>query len=445
MSFTSFVKILISSVLLIFFVLGCTASSQKPALLGEIIQKRQKNTSETIVHHPPPNNLEVKRFYNYSFSKSNIIRVALLLPLSGKYSNIGENLLDSAQLALFALNDPSISIIPIDTKGTSYGAIEAAKKAIDKNVQIVLGPVFSLEAKAVAPVLQEAQIEFVSFSNDESLIDSGALLIGVSPQQQIRRVVSYAISKGIEDYVTLAPNNSLGAAAARIVRETVAEYEGTSVIKTEIHLINKKGMGVRLNRHVNSAIHSAINNKPQKDYNEEMEMYNLNPIIYPRGMVIDGSVENLERIAKIIEKNKDFSNRRIRILGTMRLSDDKLRNLESFQGAVFASLPNKRKEYFNNKFFDNYGYGPLNISSLAYDGIALVATLSKLSKGTDFSREAITNPRGFGGIDGIFRIKPNGLTERGLSIMQIREGELFEIEPAPKRFVDIKIEKIKEE
>ena len=52
-------------------------------------------------------------------------------------------------------------------------------------------------------ILDAALIPYISFSNDEKLVDSGALLLGLLPSQQVTRVAEFAMSKGIEDYISI--------------------------------------------------------------------------------------------------------------------------------------------------------------------------------------------------------------------------------------------------
>ena len=52
-----------------------------------------------------------------------------------------------------------------------------------------------------------------------------------------------------------------------------------------------------------------------------------------------------------------------------------------------------------------------------------------------FDIRNITDPNGFSGVGGIFRFKPTGLSERGLSILKINNGAVKEIEPAPDTFI----------
>ena len=86
---------------------------------------------------------------------------------------------------------------------------------------------------------------------------------------------------------------------------------------------------------------------------------------------------------------------------------------------------------------ETYGKEAPSIASLAYDGVALAVALSRMSNGNDFSREAITNPRGFIGVDGIFRLEPDGLATRGLAVMEVQNGQAVVIDPAPLRFSEI--------
>jgi ABC-type branched-subunit amino acid transport system substrate-binding protein len=422
--------------------LGCSSHFQKnhPVYSGTI-QKRQKTTTETIIRHPPPKKLQIDKTLAPNFLSSQAsIKVGLLVPLTGEYATTGKQLFQAAQLALFMLNESRIALIPLDTKGTSFGAQDAVRKAIDKNVQLIIGPLFANSAKAIANISADAGIEFITFSNDESLIDSGALLIGLTPQQQLHRIVNYSIRKGIEDYVSIVPNNALGAAEAKVLRETISEYEGTSVLKTEIFLLNKRGKARNLRSHVRNALNAAIHTKPQRDYNQELEMYNFSPIRYPRALFLDGTTDHIHQMLSAIEKNSLFHKNKVQILGTSRLADNRILAHPMLENAVFAMLQNDRKDYFDKMYRESFGEPPNHIASLAFDSVALSATLASLSGESKFTREAITNPRGFVGVNGIFRIKSNGLPERGLSIMQIQKGKLVEIEPAPRSFFDVKEE-----
>jgi len=56
---------------------------------------------------------------------------------------------------------------------------------------------------------------------------------------------------------------------------------------------------------------------------------------------------------------------------------------------------------------------------------------------TRFSTEALTLPSGFSGIQGIFRLRPDGLSERGLAVMEIDGAGVRVIDPAPASFEQV--------
>ena len=47
---------------------------------------------------------------------------------------------------------------------------------------------------------------------------------------------------------------------------------------------------------------------------------------------------------------------------------------------------------------------------------------------------ALTNPSGFAGLDGIFRLLPSGLVQRGLAVLEVHRGAATVLDPAPNTF-----------
>jgi ABC-type branched-subunit amino acid transport system substrate-binding protein len=82
-----------------------------------------------------------------------------------------------------------------------------------------------------------------------------------------------------------------------------------------------------------------------------------------------------------------------------------------------------------------YNEEPPRLTTLAYDATALAAALAK--RGARFDQAALTNPNGFAGLDGIFRLKPNGEVERGLAILEITSLGSDVIDSAPPSFAAI--------
>jgi ABC-type branched-subunit amino acid transport system substrate-binding protein len=72
---------------------------------------------------------------------------------------------------------------------------------------------------------------------------------------------------------------------------------------------------------------------------------------------------------------------------------------------------------------------------LAYDSTLLAAALIKqMPPGQRFSQATLTNAAGFSGVDGIFRFLPSGANQRGIAVMEIKNGSVVAVSPAPKTF-----------
>jgi ABC-type branched-subunit amino acid transport system substrate-binding protein len=387
----------------------------------------------------PPEQLPESRsgFFGAPASTIPPTKIALLLPLTGQYKDLGKNMLDAAQLALFSIGDPNLVLLPFDTKDTMFGAVEAANLAIAAEVKLILGPVFGKSAVSIASLAKAHQIPVVSFSNDKNLAGSGAYAIGFSPEQQIRRITEYALEQGIEDFTTVLPNDAYGAIALQEMRESVMQNKNASVLKTQVFRLDDNGEPLMLKEAVFTAFDAAVNTKPTKYYDKVKKAYNDLPIKYPRALLIPEGGKQLDQIATLLAENKNDP-KIVQLLGSGQWSLTDIQKHPNLEGAWIAGPPQDRRENFERNFEQTYGYKPINIAGLAYDGIALAITLAKSTPDGQFSRTALEDPKGFIGVDGIFRFRSDGLTERGLAVMQVKNGQFDVIVPAPTDFVNFK-------
>ena len=73
---------------------------------------------------------------------SNVLKVGVLLPLSGKFQDIGESFLKAIQLALYDISNKNIKIFPKDNKGNALNSYLAAREFEEEGIEIVIGPIF---------------------------------------------------------------------------------------------------------------------------------------------------------------------------------------------------------------------------------------------------------------------------------------------------------------
>lgn len=344
------------------------------------------------------------------------IKIALLAPLSGSYKDLGKGLLDAAQLAVFRIGDERITIVPIDTGDSASGAVDAAKKAVDEGAKIILGPVFSSSAKAIAKIASDNNIPVISFSNDKTLAGTGVFAVGLLPEQQIKRMIDFSSAHGIKEFIALLPSDAYGTAMTNQLKQIGENNHDITILKNEYYQTDSQGRAIGLDGHVQSLINAAKGKGSA-----------------PVGVILPSSSGVTNAVLTYLNQN-NFDKSKIQLLGSDAFNNDSMLRNPALEGAMFTASPSDRRIDFENKFRSTYSHDAPKIASLAYDGVALTATLAKIGGGENFSRDLITSSRGFVGVDGIFRLRSDGLTERGFSVMSVKNGRAIVIDPAPKSF-----------
>lgn len=335
------------------------------------------------------------------------IRVALLLPLSGDSKNLGQGMLDAAQMALFDLGKKNIVLLPIDSGGSPEQAVQAARNALDQGAQIILGPLFSTSTQAVAPLARSAGVNVISFSNDPAVTASGAYVMGFTVDPQVARVTSYAISQNLRRLAVIAPSSSYGQTVVTVMDDT-ARAQGAQVIQTGFFDAQAPDVTQAVTGFAQSARGAQAVMVPVGGARLSV----VAPLLAVRGM----------------------DPRQVKYLGTGLWDVANIWREGALLGAWYAAPPPEARSDFEKRYNEAYGKRPPRLATLAYDAVALVGALSANPSGPDFSSAAIANPNGFAGVDGIFRFAQDGNVQRGLAVLEITRDGIKTVSPAPTSF-----------
>ncbi len=152
-------------------------------------------------------------------------------------------------------------------------------------------------------------------------------------------------------------------------------------------------------------------------------------------LIADGG-DRLRSVASLLTFY-DVDPAEIRFLGTMRWQDDPLVLEEAaLRGGWFAALAPETMRAFDNRYQNAFGSQPQQLAGLAYDATALVVIVARDLGDRDFSSANLTNPEGFSGATGLFRLRPDGLADHGLAILEVDGAATRTIDPAPTRLID---------
>ena len=336
-------------------------------------------------------------------------RIALLLPLSGQAAAIGQSMQQAAEMALFDTGAKELALSTYDSGSTTDTAVDAYRKARTGGAALMLGPLFGTSATALAPLVAQSGANVVSFSNDEAAATRGVWVMGIAAPPQVRRVVDHAIDAGIKRFATFAPQTPYGEQMARTLESHVA-VRGGAVVAAELYDPNSADLMTPARR-----LASEIKG--------EGKLAVLVPVAPPR---LSSALAALA--AAGLDKDS------VQLIGTGVWDVPGIGTDVMLRGAWYAAPDPARRADFERRFTSTYGRPPHRLATLAYDGVALAGHLARLKPGGDFSAEALTNPNGWSGIDGIFRLLPDGRTERALAVIEVQAARNTVVSPAPATF-----------
>jgi ABC-type branched-subunit amino acid transport system substrate-binding protein len=355
------------------------------------------------------------------------VKVALLLPLSGPNAELGKAMLEAAQLALFTMGSDKLTLVPRDTTGTPDGAANAAKSVIADGARLILGPLLADEVVAVRPIAQAANINIIGFATKTEVAGGNVFLMGFLPKQEVVREVSFARDRGLNKFAALAPNSPYGHLMADALKETATSGGGTV---TRIEYFDPRIADVSTSiKHLLPAAAAA------------------NPLASgavagtkPLGVGIPFDVlllpeggDRLKQIAGQL-KTSGIDSTQTRFLGSGLWDDPSIVGDPDLTGGWFAASPPDVRHDFEKRYQSAYGHPPPRLASLGFYAAALAAVLAKGDSPDPFSAQAIQNPSGFTGVDGLFRFGPDGLVQRGLAVLEVDPGGDKIVSPAPQSF-----------
>jgi len=127
----------------------------------------------------------------------------------------------------------------------------------------------------------------------------------------------------------------------------------------------------------------------------------------------------------------------VQLLGTGLWADDMtVAQTPALAGGWYAAPVPGNFNDFAARFQRTFNYRPPRIATLAYDSVALAASVSRgaAANQNPFNRDILLQPNGFIGIDGGFRFLPTGLSERNLAVLAVDPNGPTVVDPAPPTF-----------
>ncbi|MCJ8333425.1 MAG: penicillin-binding protein activator [Epibacterium sp.] len=349
-----------------------------------------------------------------SINTNKPVPVALLVPRGSAQqgdSVLAQSLENAARLAIADLDDVQIDLRVYDTAGDPALAASAASKAISDGARIILGPVYAEAANAAGVAAAKRNVNVLTFSNNSSIAGGNVFVMGPTFSNTAKRIVGYAKTQGKDNLVVLSDNNTAGMAGRDATQQAAVDV-GANVAGRISYDLSQQG--------VINAIPSISDAVRQSGAD---------------GIVLTANSAGALPLLTQLLPEAGLRPEDVQYMGLTRWDiPAQTLALPGVQGGWFALPDPSTTDKFRSRYQNTYGVAPHAIGSLAYDGIAAIGALVAAGQSDALTSTALTQPAGFRGASGVFRLNPDGTNQRGLAIATIQEQKVIILDPAPQSF-----------
>ena len=342
------------------------------------------------------------------------VRVALLAPGGSGSADLewlSRSLKNAARMAAADAQGANIDLRVYDT-GTSTGqAVAQANAAVDAGAQIIVGPLFAEGANAVGNAMRPRNVNVLSFSNNAEVAGGNVFILGNSFANIADRLVGYGMRQGKRNIYVVAEDDIAGQLGGRAI-ETAIARNGARLAGRINHPVSVTGI---------DAVAPQIAAAAQSGQVDAVFMTANNQAVLPY---------LTEKLAAAGVRSPVTQ-----MMGLTRWDQPPARiGMAQLQEGWFAIPDQGLRAQFDARYRSAYGEQPHELASLAYDGVAAIASLVRGGQRNALTTTGLTQRAGFAGVGGVFRLRPDGTSERALAVATLRGNRVVILDPAQSGF-----------
>jgi len=317
----------------------------------------------------------ILNFNLYADENNKSIRIGLLAPLAGKYSDLGNSILYSLQLALEEINDENVIIVPRDS---GFNEKEKLNKAINEikssNVKIVIGPITNEEFEIAE---KHDDLIFISPSNIDSRFSKNIISIGISLESQLLALITFIKKQKKTKTIIMYPENQF----FDLIEKELKNLNLTN-IKTFTYSPNPEvltGEIEKLTNYTQRKRNLELRKKMFEDKEDEEsikelerleQLHTLGDVSFDSLIIIDfGS--NLKSVLTSLAYT-DVDQKKVLITTVNQWFDESIFYENTIKDLYYPSVNYKEFKKYNEKYFAEYNIFPNEITILTYDALGLI-------------------------------------------------------------------------
>ena len=302
------------------------------------------------------------------------IKIGLLVPLSGKQSDIGKSIMQSVKLAINKIDNPNIKILPKDTKNDPVKTLAAAKELELEGVKIVIGPIFN---NNLIYLDELKEMIFLSLTNKNINNPKNVISAGINASSQIKTIMKFKEMNNINKTIFLIPNSNFQEEVEDAISQSKIKLKHVHIYETNPMELTKQIEKITMYQIRKQNLIDEI--KRLEDSNEKNKEWKINNLkkrdtlggINFDSVIVSDFEEGLKSVFTSLLYT-DVSPQRIYYITLNQWFDESFLKEESLQPLYFPSINKENYEEFIDDYKRIYNEYPNQLSFLSYDLMGLV-------------------------------------------------------------------------
>ena len=355
------------------------------------------------------------------------IRIGLLVPLTGKNSEIGQSIIKSTRLAINTINNASIEIIPKDTQSNPEVTLKAAKELANSGIKIVVGPVFN---ESLIYLDELSELTFLALTNKNDNFSKNIINAGINATSQLNAIKKFIELNEIKKTIFLTPDVSFKNEIEKAISNSKIKILENYIYNTDPTKLTKQIEKITRYEIRKQNLEDEINRLEKSEQsNKELLIERLKKrdtlgSVKFDSVVISDFDESLKSVTTSLLYT-DITPKEKYFITLNQWFDESLLKETSSQPLYFPSANKDNYDEFSNEYFEKYNQYPNQLSFLSYDLVGLVYYLI-LQNESVIDKKMFTKKTLFKGKVGVFEIKNNKINHI-LNFYKVEDGEFKKV------------------
>ena len=343
----------------------------------------------------------------------------MILPLSGTWAATGESFQKASLLALDEHPNSPVRLLYFDTESTAEGTKKAYDEAVAQNPNIVLGPIFADEFKALPnPSLMNKPV--LGFTSDNTLLNSERASMAVLIPEQVNALIRQNCTSGKRKLAVIGPEGKTGEIVMNALEEALQQCPDMELQNYALYDAGKPDMSEDIQKILPTFINPKKKNLTAKE--KELLATPMEERLKFDSLLVFEEGTKLTQVMSILA----FYDVNPKVIPIYTLASAKALKDQSLNGVLMADLP--QDNTFTTKYKNAFGKTPVRLASLAYDSVGWIA---KEAKKAPVFLKTLRESDPYFGVDGLVRLNADGTNKRALRIVRKTNRNVVEVSPAP--------------